>query len=197
MVETNGSKPLPAHVEETVRSIARLHAEHHRQATPIQRAVERLTALVGRPRFIGALTIFVAFWFAANLTLQAFGLKAFDPPPFNGLAMLASLVALYVTVMILATQRRENALAQRREQLTLELAILSEQKTAKTIQLIEEMRRDSLNLRDRVDEEAEAMAIPADTIVVLEAIRETHAEAEAEALAVLGSEAGDLSSPID
>ena len=38
------------HIEETIRSIARLHAEHHQNATPLQRAVDRITALLGRPR---------------------------------------------------------------------------------------------------------------------------------------------------
>ena len=86
-------------------------------------------------------------------------------------------VALQV-VLILATQRREYQLAQLREQLTLELAILSEQKTAKVIQLLEESRRDNPLIRDRVDQEAEAMAQPADPQSVLDAIKETHAEAE-------------------
>ena len=64
--------------------------------------------------------------------------------------------------MILATQRREYQLAQLREQLTLELAILSEQETAKVIQLLKESRRDNPLIRDRVDQEAEAIAQPAD-----------------------------------
>jgi hypothetical protein len=47
MVETNVPLPLlPAHIEETIRSIARLHAEHHQNATPLQRAVDRITAWV-------------------------------------------------------------------------------------------------------------------------------------------------------
>jgi uncharacterized membrane protein len=71
-------------------------------------------------------------------------------------------VSLYIVVLILATQRREYQLAQLREQLTLELAILSEQKTAKVIQLLEESRRDNPLIRNRVDQEAEAMAQPAD-----------------------------------
>lgn len=44
------------HIEETIRSVARLHAEHHESATPLQRGVDRITALLGRPRFIGVLT---------------------------------------------------------------------------------------------------------------------------------------------
>jgi hypothetical protein len=46
------------------------------------------------------------------------------------------------------------------------------------IQLLEESRRDNPLIRDRVDQEAEAMAQPADPKSVLDAIRETHAEAE-------------------
>jgi uncharacterized membrane protein len=91
---------------------------------------------------------------------------------------VVSLVSLYIVVLILATQRREYQLAQLREQLTLELAILSEQKTAKVIQLLEESRRDNPLIRNRVDQEADAMAQPADPKSVLDAIKEAHAEAE-------------------
>jgi uncharacterized membrane protein len=89
-----------------------------------------------------------------------------------------SKLSLYIVVLILATQRREYQLAQLREQLTLELAILSEQKAAKVIQLLEESRRDNPLIRNRVDQEAEAMAQPADPQSVLDAIKDTHAEAE-------------------
>ena len=83
-----------------------------------------------------------------------------------------------MVVLILATQRREDQLGQRRELLLLELAILSEQKTAKVIQLLEEFRRDSPLIHNRVDQEAAAMAQPADPQSVLDAIKETHAKAE-------------------
>src|ERR1019366_8016134 len=56
MADTNASLPLlPAHIEETIRSIARLHARHYQNATPLQRVVDRTTALLGRPRSIGVL----------------------------------------------------------------------------------------------------------------------------------------------
>jgi uncharacterized membrane protein len=87
-------------------------------------------------------------------------------------------VSLYMVILILATQQREYQLAQLREQLTLELVILSEQKTPKVIQLLEESRRDSPLIRNRVDQEAEAMALPADPQSVLDAIKDTHADVE-------------------
>ena len=50
---------LPIHIEETIQSIARLHAEHRANATQHQRVVDRITSLLGRPVFIAVLTIVV------------------------------------------------------------------------------------------------------------------------------------------
>ena len=169
---------LPAHIEGTIQSIARLHAEHHQAATRLQRMVDRMTGLVGQPRFIGALTCLVMLWIGGNLLLASVGDPALDPPPFVWLDGAVGLAALYIALLILTTQRRADQLAQHREQLTLELAILNEQKTAKVIELLEEMRRDNPNLRDRIDREAAAMAVPADPQAVLDAIKVSHAEAE-------------------
>ena len=82
-----------------------------------------------------------------------------------------SLTALYMAVLILATQRRENELASHHEHLTLELAILSEQKAAKIISLLEELRQDHPDIQDRVDDEAAVMSEPANPQSVLEAIK--------------------------
>ena len=164
---------LPAHIEETIQAIAKLHSDHRQEAGPLQRVVERATAWIGRPRFIAAMTGLVLAWIAGNVIAALSGHVAWDAPPFAWLQGLLALLALYVTLLILTTQRREDQLAGYREQLTLELAILGEQKSAKIIQLLEEMRRDSPSLKNRIDEEALAMAIPADPQAVLDAIKES------------------------
>ncbi len=79
-------------------------------------------------------------------------------------------------MLIHATRFREDQLAGHREQLTLELAILGKQKSAKIIELLEEMRRDDPSLRNRVDHEAAAMSTPADPQAVLDAIKDSHEE---------------------
>jgi uncharacterized membrane protein len=117
-------------------------------------------------------------WISLNLLAPALGYRPIDLPPFSWLASAVSLVSLYTVVLILATQRREDQLGRRRELLILELAILSEQKTAKVIELLEEVRRDNPFIRDRVDQEAEVMAQPADPKSVLNVIKETHAKEE-------------------
>jgi uncharacterized membrane protein len=178
MADPTAAPPLlPAHIEETIRSIDRLHAEHRRDATPLQSAVDRMTTLLSRPGFIGVVTAIVVGWVSFNLLVAALGYRAIDPAPFSGLAGAVSLASLYMVVLILATQRREDQLAQHREQLILELALLSEQKTAKVIELLEEFRRDSPLIHDRVDRQADSMAQPADPQQMLDAIKEIRAEA--------------------
>lgn len=174
--DDNRSAILPAHIESTVAAIARLHAEHHRRATPFQRFTEYLTAKVGETRFVGWLTLFISGWIAINVLAILTGRQSFDAPPFAWLELLASLAALYMTALILSTQRRDDELASHREQLTLELAILSDQKSAKIIQLLEEIRRDHPDLHDRVDHDAHVMSTPTDPQAVLDAIKASHEE---------------------
>ena len=170
---------MPAHVAETVRLIALLHAKHHQNTSAAQRYIQRATALVGRPLYLGLMCCAVAAWIALNSAMPLFGARAFDSPPFAWLELVLTLTALVVAVLILATQRRADELADVRGQMTLELAILTEQKVAKLIELVEEFRRDSPEVRDRIDPEAHDMATKADPHAVLGAIKETDKEMRA------------------
>jgi uncharacterized membrane protein len=105
--------------------------------------------------------------------MMATGSKPVDEPPFFWLQGAVTMTALYMTVFILTTQRREDKLAGLRDQLTLELSILCEQKSAKIISLLEELRRDDPHISDRDDEDADALSTPADPNVVLDALKDT------------------------
>jgi uncharacterized membrane protein len=166
----------PIHVEETIKSIAGLHAEHRASATQHQRAVDRVTSLLDHASFIAVLTFLVVSWLTLNCVAGALGYHAVDPPPFAWLSGAASLASLYLVVLILTTQRGDDRLTERLELLNLELTILSEQKIAKVVALLEELRRDSPHLRDRIDELADGMAQPADPQSVIDAINKTRSE---------------------
>ncbi|MGI8931934.1 MAG: DUF1003 domain-containing protein [Sphingomicrobium sp.] len=169
----NEATALPPHVEETIEAINRLHAAHEAGISPLQRVVERVTKRAGRPAFVALLTVLAISWIALNLGLIAAGRPPLDAPPFFWLQGAVTLSALYMTILILTTQRREDELAAHREQLTLELAILSEQKSAKIIALLEELRRDDPSILDRDDADAHALSTPADPDAVLEALKAT------------------------
>jgi uncharacterized membrane protein len=173
----DGDSSLPSHVETTIRAIADMQALHQQRSTPSQRAFAIIAGVVARPRFIGVVTLAIVLWTSTNLAARQFGFRPWDPPPFNWLQGIVSIAALYTTVIILIAQKREDELSALREQLTLELAILSEQKSAKTIQLLETLRRDMPSAPNRVDLEAEAMAKPTDPMSVADALIERNAAA--------------------
>jgi uncharacterized membrane protein len=179
--ETDPSPILPAHIEQTVLAIARLHNAHDRRATPLQLLVDRLTAIVARPAFVGATLLTVAVWIVANLLLRRFTGWSFDRPAFPWLQGAGELAAILITTLVLMSQRRKDELSELREQLTLELAIMTEQKGAKLIALLEEMRRDNPLLANRVDAQADDMSIAADPEAVLEAFKEAQDSVATEA----------------
>ncbi len=171
MTDTRAAKlphdaDLAQHVEDTVQTLLEFHRGHHRRTTALQRALDRLTGVIGRPSSIIVIAAGVAAWV---------GLNWLDPhaPTLSSLGWLglfSGVFALMISILILITQRREDELAERRAQFTLELTLLSDKKSAKIISLLEEMRRDHPQIADRFDAESEAMAKPSDTDQVLAAI---------------------------
>jgi uncharacterized membrane protein len=162
---------FPDHVDKAVRSVTQLHSEHHGRTTSPQRAVNRIAAPMGRPWFIALLILAIAAWIAGNSLAERVGVPAIDPPPFAWLEVVATLFSLAVVMLVLVAQKHEDELNAHRDTLTLELAILTEHKIAKVIQLLEELRRDSPHVQDRDDPQAEQMGEPSDAGSVLAAVR--------------------------
>ena len=156
-----------------VQATARLRSEHRRETGRLQLALDRLTALTASPRFAPAIAALSALWVAGNLAAPAFGLRSFDPPPFAWLQGAMSACSLYIAALLVSTQRREAQLADHRDHLILEMAILTEQKSAKAIQLLEEYRRDNPLVANRRDDEAQGMAEAADHAAILNSIKLT------------------------
>ncbi|PKU21463.1 DUF1003 domain-containing protein [Telmatospirillum siberiense] len=171
----DGTQSSPIRADEHVQAVSELHSQpYHRKATPVQRFLDSAVAKLSHPALVMVLTLAIIGWISLNLAILWTGGHPPDPPPFQWLEAAASVAAVYITALILTTQRREDGLARHRDQLTLELAILGERKSAKIIELLEELRRDSPHVQDRVDSDATAMAKPADPSAVLTAIEEVN-----------------------
>jgi uncharacterized membrane protein len=156
---------------DAAEATSQLRAEHRQETSLLQRAVDRLTALVGLPGFVAVLTIAIVLWITSNMLAIFFGFRAADPPPFVWLQGSLTTGALYVATLILTTQRREEKLSSQRGQLLLELAILNDQKSSKMIKLLVELRRDNPLFVDRIDEEARTMSSPLNHRSVMGAIK--------------------------
>lgn len=164
------NETLPPHVEETVRAVEHLRVEHNTNATPLEHVLDRLKTQISAPVFVAIVIAVFGIWVGVNVALRD---HAWDAPPFHYLELTLAALAFFVTILILSTQRRADVLASHREQLILQLAFVSEQKTAKIIELLEELRRDSPQLKDRVDRVADQMIESVDPKAVSRALRDT------------------------
>jgi uncharacterized membrane protein len=96
----------------------------------------------------------------------------FDLPPFTWASHGLDAAALLISTGVLVRQTRQENFAEQRTQLMLQLNLLSEQKIAKIIALLEELRADLPDVADRYDPEADVMQEAADPLAVLEALQE-------------------------
>lgn len=162
-----------AQASEHADTIAALRTRSESQRSPSQRLVEAFTALIGRPSTIALLLSLIGAWIAWNAYESITDGTAFDAPPFFWLQGVLGLYAALISTFVLATQNREKHHAESRAYLELQVNLLAEQKTAKIIELLEELRRDMPTVRDRVDHQADAMQMPVDTNAVLNVLEGT------------------------
>lgn len=157
----------PDPISANIDAVVALHAYAEQQVDAHQRTVESLTAWLGRPQFFYGILVGVSLWMLGNSLAPVLGFHQRDDPPFFWLQGAIGLGALLMTTVILITQNRQGKLAERREQLDLQMSLLTEQRTAKIIDLLEELRRDMPSVQNRVDLEAEALTRTVDPHEVL------------------------------
>jgi len=153
---------------EDLETVGTLHDRAQKRVGTHQRLMERITAQVGRPRTLYTLLVITIAWIGVNLAMT----KPIDPPPFVWLQGFFCLYAALVTTMVVTTQNRQQRHAEERAYLDLQINIIAEQKTAKLIGLLEELRRDMPEIPNRRDKEAESMAHAVDPDQVLTALEE-------------------------
>ena len=164
--------PLPSHIGENIETVVALHKSAERNVPRHQRAVEAATTFFGRPMFLYGSLLVVTLWMLPNLLPQHWGFTRFDPPPFDWLQFFLGVVSLVMTIAVLIKQNRQEKLAEQRAQLGLQLNLLSEQKIAKLIALVEELRCDLPDVQERYDPELESMKQAADPQVVVNRLEE-------------------------
>ncbi|MDB5041244.1 MAG: hypothetical protein JWN27_1970 [Candidatus Eremiobacteraeota bacterium] len=145
-------------VDETIDSIAELERRMLADASHHQRAIELVTQSIGRPRALYLAIAFLLAWIAGNIVALAMTHTAPDPPPFAWLALTCTVGSFLMTFMILISANRGDALDEQRDRLSLQIALLTDRKTAKIISLLEELRRDLPSVRNRVDNEASELS---------------------------------------
>jgi uncharacterized membrane protein len=161
---------LPQSVTDNIGTIAEFYERHEQRMSPAQAAIEKLSLVLGSPAYVVGNIGFVVCWIIANLVAPELGYKQVDEPPFFWLQGLVGLNAFIISTTVLIRQNRMSKLAEHNAHLDLQVNLLTEEKTSKIIALLEELREDMPNVRNKIDLEADELAKPADTRTVLSAI---------------------------
>lgn len=162
---------LPDQIVKNVETIA-LHQDQHQQnSTAEGRILNRVTAIFRRPRFLYFQIIFFLGWgVCSHLARENMLPKNF--PLFDVRTEGLEVASLLISTGVLIYQTRQEELSEERSNLMLQLNLLTEQKITKLISLVEELRTDLPNVKNRNDMEAEAMKQVTDPHVILDALQQ-------------------------
>ncbi len=159
-------------ISQNIEAVLNFYSREEQKISRWQRILERISLIIGQPAFLGFILLFVVLWVLANVALRRLGMATFDPAPFYWLQGMVGLGALLTATVVLSKQNRLAKLEEQRAHLDLKVTLLTEQKAAKLIDLLEELRRDLPNVRNRDDPEAVALQQPMNPDQVLAALDE-------------------------
>ena len=159
-------------ISQNIGAVQDFYSREHLKLSHSQRMIERFSRAIGRPAFLGVTTLAVATWMALNVVMHRLGWAEPDPAPFFWLQGVVGLFSLLTTTVVLIKQNRLAGLAEQRAHLDLKVTLLTEQKAAKLIDLMEELRRDLPNVKNREDPMADALQQSMNPGLVLAALDE-------------------------
>jgi uncharacterized membrane protein len=159
-------------ISQNIDAVLDFYEREDKKISCSQRIMERISRFIGQPVFLCIILLFVAFWILANVVLLRLGITEFDPAPYSRLQGIFGLGALLTAIAVLSKQNRLAKLEEQRAHLDLKVNLLTEQKTAKLIDLLEELRRDLPNVKDRHDPEAATLQKSMNPELVLAALDE-------------------------
>jgi uncharacterized membrane protein len=176
-----GSPSENEQISQNIHAVLDFYTRENQKISYWQRLAERVSLVIGQPVFLGLILLLVVVWTLGDISMWWFGLTEFDPPPFFWLQGIVGLAALLTTTVVLIRQNRLTQLEEQRAHLDLKVTLLTEQKAAKMIDLLEELRRDLPNVKNRDDPEAVALQQSMNPDLVLAALDERAVPDEASA----------------
>jgi uncharacterized membrane protein len=116
------------------RAFGSIKAQHAAERTWIEGLADALNSVASSTSFLVFHVVWFVVWIPWNLGLLPF--EPFDPFPFGLLTMIVSLEAIFLTIFVLMSQKRESAIAELREELMLQVNLRMEEEVTKTLQLV-------------------------------------------------------------
>lgn len=123
---------------ENVQSMRRVEEAALANRSRADRIAAFIARFCGSMPFVWLHVLAFAFWIGANSWP---GLVHWDPYPFTFLTLVVSLEAIFLSSFILISQNYELRISDRRNQLDLQINLLTEQENTKMIQMLERIAK--------------------------------------------------------
>jgi uncharacterized membrane protein len=127
-------RSLNSALERNIAALERRRREDEERAPLEGRVAEAITRFMGSMLFVYLSLALVGLWIAANLGWVP-GAPRFDPE-FVILAMVASVVAIFLSAFVLIAQNRMATAADRRAELDLQISLLVEHEVTRVVALV-------------------------------------------------------------
>ncbi|MBI2817575.1 MAG: DUF1003 domain-containing protein [Acidobacteria bacterium] len=128
------SQSAPSPIIDNIEAVARMEHEFLERRTWSQRTADAIGGLAGSMTFVLLHVTWFTLWFLIN-TGHLF-IRPFDPFPFIFLTMAVSMEAVLLSTFVLMKQNRMARRTEEREQLHLQIAMLSERESTKILQML-------------------------------------------------------------
>jgi uncharacterized membrane protein len=161
---------IPEQIIKNIETIANHQERYQSQATTAQRILEKIVSVFGTPEFLYFQVVFFIAWEFCDRLADSHILPA-TFPQFDLRGQWLDLASLFISTGVLVYENRQEKVNEERSHLMLQLNLITEQKIAKLISLVEELRTDLPNVENRNDLEAESMKQATDPQVILEVIQ--------------------------
>jgi uncharacterized membrane protein len=126
---------MPAVAEKNISAMLRMEEEALTERSLGARIADVVTAVAVKPWFVVTHALGYACWILANTV----GPWRFDPRPFNFLSTVISLEAIFLTLLVLASQQRMLRVSERRAHVNLQVDLLAEQEMTVMIRMLERL----------------------------------------------------------
>lgn len=101
----------------------------------VEKIADWLTQKFGTVFFLSFNAVWFTIWLVVNLGLIP-GIKPFDPFPFGLLTMIVSLEAIFLAIIVLISQNREEKITDLREESSLQIGVFTERELSKVLELL-------------------------------------------------------------
>ena len=126
-------------IELNIVKLTNLKRKAERQRSLQGKVADAITNFSGSMGFVYFHVGWFGLWILANTGW--FGFKPFDPFPYGLLTMVVSLEAIFLSAFVLISQNRLSDAANRRDDLDLQIGLLTEHELTHVLKMLDEIRR--------------------------------------------------------